>query len=237
MATPDLPGCGAEHATTSPTSVAAIAAHVRGQVHAASDRHRDQPVWLLAMSLGAMVACQWMLAHPGEVAGVVLINGSVGALSPPWRRMRVAGLLRLVRAALSRDPVARERLIASVVSGRPAAVEGALARWVELARGRPVRLATALRQILAAARFRLPAAVTLPAAAAAAATTVPVPALVLVSASDRLVHPSCSAAIARRLEAVVREHPDAGHDLPLDDPDWVADQVDDWLVAETRSAT
>jgi hypothetical protein len=28
---------------------------------------------------------------------------------------------------------------------------------------------------------------------------------------------------------VLREHPTAGHDLPLDDPDWVIGEIAQWL--------
>lgn len=52
--------------------------------------------------------------------------------------------------------------------------------------------------------------------------------LVLNSRSDRLVSHLCSEAIARRLNLPLRVHATAGHDLPLDDPQWVAEQIADW---------
>ena len=80
-----------------------------------------------------------------------------------------------------------------------------------------MRAANALRQLLAAARFR-------------ASTQAPAcPVLLLGSEHDGLVNVQCTRAIARRWGSTVALHPDAGHDLPLDDPQWVINQVRQWL--------
>jgi pimeloyl-ACP methyl ester carboxylesterase len=55
------------------------------------------------------------------------------------------------------------------------------------------------------------------------------PVLVLHSAGDRMVAPSCSKRIAAALRARLAVHPSAGHDLTLDDPAWCAAQIDAWL--------
>jgi predicted alpha/beta hydrolase family esterase len=73
-----------------------------------------------------------------------------------------------------------------------------------------------LRQLLAAARYRCddPPAVRT---------------LLLASTRDALVDWRCSHAIAQAWDCPLREHPRAGHDLPLDDPGWVIDQVAEWM--------
>jgi pimeloyl-ACP methyl ester carboxylesterase len=53
--------------------------------------------------------------------------------------------------------------------------------------------------------------------------------LVLGSEQDRLVSVLCSKALAQQGAYELRLHPDAGHDLPLDDGPWVARQVQSWL--------
>ena len=57
----------------------------------------------------------------------------------------------------------------------------------------------------------------------------PVPVLVLGSAKDRLVDPNCSIQLARQANLPLKMHPDAGHDLPLDDPQWVVKSIKEWL--------
>jgi pimeloyl-ACP methyl ester carboxylesterase len=90
-----------------------------------------------------------------------------------------------------------------------------VAAWCAIRRARPVGVANALRQLVAAARFQAPLAA-------------PVPTLLLTSAGDRLADPRCSADIARRWACPLVVHSEAGHDLPLDDPAWVVQEVKAW---------
>ena len=78
--------------------------------------------------------------------------------------------------------------------------------------------ANTLRQLAAAARYRW----------SGSAPAQPV--LVLRSAGDRLVDPACSQRIAEAWRAGLLTHPDAGHDLPLDDGPWLAAQVAAWAA-------
>ncbi len=209
--TPDLPGCGDESSVAAPATMAGVLEAVRGRMPSGR-----RAFGLVGLSLGGMVAQAWAEAYPDEVAGVVLINTSVAGRSPWWRRVRPGAAARLGLAAATRDVVARERGLVALVSNRPELREETTRAWAEIARLRPVRRATVLRQLLAASRYRttLQPSVT--------------PTLVLVSQRDRLVHPSCSYNLAAALSAELREHPSAGHDLPMDDPRWVIEQVLDW---------
>ncbi|MGB1477517.1 MAG: alpha/beta fold hydrolase, partial [Marinobacter salsuginis] len=54
-------------------------------------------------------------------------------------------------------------------------------------------------------------------------------ALLLASRGDRIVHWRCSAALEERWQWTMKLHPDAGHDLPLDDPEWIIQQLRNWL--------
>ncbi|MGH8848072.1 MAG: alpha/beta fold hydrolase, partial [Polaromonas sp.] len=80
----------------------------------------------------------------------------------------------------------------------------------------PVSAANACRQLWAAAGF-------------SSAAVPHCPALVLSSRADQLVHPHCSARLARAWQAEHHEHPWAGHDLPHDDAAWVCQRVAGWL--------
>ena len=58
----------------------------------------------------------------------------------------------------------------------------------------------------------------------------PVPdALILASRGDRIVHWRCSSTLEERWQWTMKLHPDAGHDLPLDDPEWIIQQIRNWL--------
>jgi pimeloyl-ACP methyl ester carboxylesterase len=208
--TPDLPGCGARREVTAPLDVAGTLQLIRGGLAPTG------PLWLVGLSMGGMVAYEWARRWPDEVAGLVLINTSLGGLSAPWRRLRWAALPQVIAAAWG-DPLARERRIHGFTSRQGAAKETVVAAWAALARDQPVRRGNALRQLLAAARFR------------AAPLPAPTRLLVLASARDGMVDPACSRAIVASLPgATLIEHATAGHDLPLDDPAWVVTEIGRW---------
>lgn len=176
------------------------------------------PFYLLAMSLGAMVATHWAHAAPAEVAGCVLINTSFRSFSPFYRRLRLRNYPALLRLAwLAGSPAASERTVLRLTSNDPERHLDVMADWVAARRQRPVSAASAIHQLVAAARYRAPARL-------AGGNT-----LLLASRHDRLVDSRCSRAIARAWGCPLLLHPDAGHDLPLDAPAWVIEQVQQWL--------
>lgn len=213
----DVPGNGHLNSFPSPTRVPAMVAHCRTQL---ALRQVDGPVRLLGMSLGAMVAVAWAQAHPQEVVSQVLINTSLRPFSPFYQRLRPANYGVLMRLMLSRaSDEDWERAVLRLTSNHWAnQPEAVLPQWLALRAANPVSRANALRQLLAAARYRAPV------------TPPVVPTLLLASEHDQLVSVNCSKTVARVWRTPLRLHPSAGHDLPLDDGPWVAAQVRDWLT-------
>lgn len=189
-----------------------IADNVDDMRHQLSDL--PGPVRVLAISMGAMVALEWARRRPGEIASMVLINTSLGGLSPWHRRFRPARLPALLPAFLRRDPERRERVVLANTS-QAGATPSRVVEWTGWAKQTPVSGANALRQLGAAARYRI-------------ACKPDVPILLLASRGDRLVDPRCSRDIAQAWSCLLHEHPEAGHDLPLDDPDWVVARIAEW---------
>lgn len=220
--TPDLPGNGIHHAALSPTSVAQMVEACRADVRT---RGLRAPYALLALSLGGMVAVEWASRYPQEIDRAVLINTSMRPFSRFHQRLRWRNYPAIVRMLFDGGTDAQERLILRLTSrhGDNAEREGLLRRWLGYQHEFPVSRRNALRQLLAAARFHAPAA--RPAA----------PLLVLSSSGDQLVDPRCSQQLAQAWHAPHRVHPDAGHDLPLDDGDWVAAQVAAWLDSDSTA--
>jgi len=212
---PDLPGNGRLNALRSPASIENMAEHCRSALREQGAR---PPYLLLALSLGGMVAASWAARHPGELQGCVLINTSFAGISPLHRRLRPRNWATLPGLVLpGRSDAAREAAILRMTSTLAGDRERIVRDWSAWRHEHPVSRANALRQIWAAARFRLPD----PPPA--------VPVLVLAGAGDTLVDPECSRALARRWQADYAEHPAAGHELTLDDGPWVARQVRAWL--------
>lgn len=217
----DLPGNGVRWLETSPSCVDDLVTAAR---RAVAEQSHAPPYVLVALSLGGMVALAWAAAHPREVRGAVLINSSAGGLSPFWRRLRprsYARVLDLLRPG--RRAIDRERAVLALTSNLP--VPEALARvWATHAQTCPVTHANFGRQLAAAIGFRPPR------------TPPAVPVLLLASRADRMVSHHCSRDMARAWGLPLAEHASAGHDLPLDDPEWVIEQVLAWHEGQRAGA-
>ena len=209
----DLPGNGKLNGMDSPRSVEAMADYCHAEFASLGVAPSCR---VLAMSLGAMVAVAWAQRHPGDIATAVLINTSLRPFSPFYRRLRPANYLRLLRALGAGDrelETAAFEMTTRLVRNPAAVIE----EWRQWRRENPVSRRNALRQILAAARYRAP-------------RKRPFDQLLLLAgARDALVDPRCSLQLAAQWDAVVAVHPEAGHDLPLDDAAWVLARVRCWI--------
>lgn len=212
LLTPDLPGNGRRHLEQSPMEVAEIMESCRRDL---VRRGHPPPYHLLALSLGSMVALSWAARHPEECRAAVLINSSMRPWCPFYRRLRPAVWPSLL-PLLSIQGAARERAVLELTSSRAAELSPILPTWTGYARECPVSRRNAVRQLIAAARF-------------SCAEKPVVPLLFLAGAADRMVHPLCSRTVAQAWGADFALHPTAGHDLPLDDGDWVSREVRRWV--------
>jgi len=208
----DLPGNGTRNGEISPTSVDAMVADVRRSV---ARSPKDGPLNLLAMSLGGMIAIEWARRYPAEISRCVLINASLRRFSPFYERLRPINYGLLPKIIWARSDAAYEGAILRLTSTHRG--DETLREWSALRHDHPVRSGNILRQLVAAARYEGPAE--------PPATRL----LLLASRGDRLVNADCSRKISQHWSVPLIEHRDAGHDLPLDDGQWVADRVHDWL--------
>ncbi|RKP47632.1 alpha/beta fold hydrolase [Trinickia fusca] len=210
----DLPGSGIHQAMRSPVSVSAMLEFVRADVRA---RGYTPPFRVLAMSLGAMVATAWAQQAPHEIERLALINTSMRPFCSARERLCPGAWPELLCAALRwRDRSDAEAAIHLLTCNRLDQRDADLAVWAAIYRSAPVSRANACRQLWAAAHF------------AAAATPPRCPTLLVSSTRDALVDPVCSRKIAAAWSAAHLEHPWAGHDLPHDDPAWLADALAAW---------
>ncbi len=211
----DLPGTGRYYREVSPDTISQITHKVRAQAQQAG--LLQQPATVLGLSLGAMVAFEWMLTYPGDICGATLINTSFAGVSPFYQRLRWQSLDRLASLLLKRNLRERESAILALVSNR-ARDERTVTAWETIQQERPVSLKNSWRQIRAAASYR-PCGLR------------PEQSVLLLNAwGDRLVAPECSVDIYRKWRWHYCSHSWAGHDLPLDDGAWVVSQLRAWVA-------
>jgi pimeloyl-ACP methyl ester carboxylesterase len=218
----DFPGNGALHLRQSPTTVQAMVACCRGRL---AELGVPPPYRVVALSMGGMVSVAWAHAYPQEVSHQVLINTSLRPINPFYQRLRPSNYPRLLRLLLNSAGAQQWEQTIWCMTSRMSPPETVDA-WISLRMQHPVQPLNALRQLWAASRFTAPL------------TPPPATALLLASRHDALVNVACSRSIARQWNWPLAEHPQAGHDLPLDDGSWVIDQMLTWQsgLAASRPA-
>ncbi|MBC3920208.1 alpha/beta hydrolase [Undibacterium sp. CY18W] len=211
----DFPGNGQLHAGHSLSSVEAMADYAHQQLQT---QGVSEPVQILAVSLGAMVALAWADKYPADLQRMVLINTSVAPHNPFYHRLRPVNYAALVATMLFGSRSQREQLILRITSNLHTEEQGRdiVARWTAYAQEKPISIGNILRQLLAAMRFRAPPC------------SDKVPLLLLAGERDKLVNAACSRKLAELWHCPLHLHPTAGHDLPLDDAAWLIEQVLAW---------
>lgn len=218
----DLPGNGDLCDRDSPASISGMVHSVRKQLTA---RHIHGPVNVLALSLGAITAIEWMECFPADVEHAVLMNTSLRGMSGFRDRLRPENYLLLLKGLLlERDPVARERKVLEMSCNLYGDKDTLAQKWAGYAVTLPTSRKNALRQLVAAARYSAPPA------------RPHEHVLLLQGLGDRIVNPVCTTRIAERWRWPLMSHPTAGHDLTLDDGDWVIERIREWLAGQSLPA-
>jgi pimeloyl-ACP methyl ester carboxylesterase len=145
------------------------------------------------------------------------MNTSFAGLSPFYQRLRWQCYKDFAALIIARNAYKKEFGILQLVSNRRDQDGPISQTWKQIQNERPISLKNCVRQVMAAARYR-PYDIK---------PTQPV--LLLNGQGDRLVSPACSEAIHKKWQLELCRHPWAGHDLTLDDGEWVVVQLKEWV--------
>lgn len=174
-----------------------------------------EKVHLMTISLGSMVATEWARLFPDEISGFVAMNTSDRGTSSFFERMKPANYLLLLQMlAVPRKGSWIEnqilRLTTNILSQLdPVAQE--FSEWKSTTR------LNFLRQLVAAGTYEFPRQ--------KPKTEI----LLLCSDGDKLVNSGCTKKIAEMWTMKAHIHPTAGHDISLDAPDWICEEIKNWL--------
>lgn len=207
----DLPGAGKYHRLSSPMTIAGIAEFVHSQIQPSKN---DQQRIIVSISLGGMVATELVHLHPKDYQGLVLINSSFKNLSSLFQRIQMDALLQMYKAITALSPIDRERSVLDMVSNLPREQKEIVAqKWAQISLDRPVAILNFIKQLVAAALYEAPEA------------KPELPMLILTSVADNMVNFRCSKAIAERWKLPIEVHETSGHEMALDAPHWVIEQL------------
>ena len=212
--TPDLPGMGKESHAKTPLSILDNVTYLRQKLKTEM-AHKQWTI--VGLSLGGMVAAKWCEYYPKDFSHLILMNASSN-LSPVWHRLKLPALPVFLKSFISADVARREQLILSLTSNIRGNDPALINAWLNIAlEGGLTRIAF-LRQLLAARNFKI--------------SYFNLPTLILTSTADRIVDTRCSTLLADFFNAQLRSHPESGHDLALDAPDWVTSNILAFLATE-----
>ncbi len=215
----DLPGFGQFAHVDPPFTIHRhtdfLRAEFKSLQESTSPKKQRKHRWtLVGLSLGGMVALDWAHRYPDDFEKLVIINTSARDLATWLQRFSLSAFYRVGRAISAPTVSAREREILRLISNSKSRDKKVLHRLTSIAQTHPLDRASLARQLAAAARFKCPG-------------KIEIPTLIVTSLKDRIVDSRCSKAIGERLGSIaqMKFHSTAGHDLPLDDPKWLATQL------------
>lgn len=202
----DLPGNGELSHLTSPNSIKSAADSISTQLELKGIKG---PCDFIGLSLGGILVL-YMMENTSWVRRGCVINASLGALSLPSDRMKPMAMLGLLYSRLL-PTQQQEKLVWQLTASQPVD-KAILKNWVNVANINKVSVNNIRRQLMIARSYNKK-----PILGKKADDL-----LILSSKKDSIVHSKCSMKLAKHTGAQHKEHKTAGHDLPLDDPQWVA---------------
>ncbi len=216
----DLPGFGHFAHVETPFTIRRHTDFLREEFHLRHKRssaHPSQGKWsIIGLSLGGMVALDWAHRFPNDFEKLVVINTSARDVATLFQRFSPFGFYRVARALSAPTLQLRERQILKMVSNTRAKDKKLLEQLVTIAKDHPIDRFNLGRQLIAAAQFKCP-------------EKIEIPTLMVASLKDRMVDSRCSKIMGERLRTQLKFHPTAGHDLPIDDAEWLAAQVREFV--------
>lgn len=162
---------------------------------------------LCGISLGGMVALKWAELYPLQIQSVTVINCSLAQSSDFFERLNPKNYFKIIETILSKNKFIQEQLILSITSNEQIQNESYLKSFATYSMSHPISKKNFIRQLILAKNIRI--------------NSIKVPLKVICSINDRLVSHKCSEAIAKEFNGYLIVHQTAGHDLPLDEPEWL----------------
>ncbi|NTS76457.1 alpha/beta hydrolase [Catenovulum sp. SM1970] len=211
----DIPGNGHQYREDSPSSISAMRQSLSVQLD--GQLPKQQSVDVVAISMGGMIALEWAQAEPKRIQSLCLINTSLKQFSPFYQRLNWQ-CYPLVTVFLFLSKIKKEHMVFKLTSNinDKYVRQDTINHWLAIAKQFPVRTVNAFRQLFAAASSPI---IKKPQQKC----------ILLVSENDQLVSAKCSKAIAQFWSLPILLNDKAGHDMALDDADFVITALRSWF--------
>ncbi|HEY5715008.1 MAG TPA: alpha/beta fold hydrolase, partial [Psychromonas sp.] len=169
----------------------------------------------IAISMGGMIGLQWAAMYPKEINSLTCINTSAKNFSKFYHRLQAKNYFTLFKALFLSTPK-RERIIYKLVSNRPED-NNVINNWTLYSQQYPISTMNFFRQLWAAFNFTID-------------KQVKCRLLFISSVNDNLVSHQATQAIAQQWEVQLLINLHDGHDIALDNPQWLCDKVEGFVA-------
>lgn len=210
----ELPGSGVRLKDKSYASIPKIADDIYRTYKDSWLKHR--PLSIIGLSLGGMLTLELLSQHPDLFSEFFIMNSSTGKLSPFYQRMKFSAMPKILNISMEHKSELRAKLMVELSSKLKLKDEKILKEHTHILESAPVSFKTLVQQLYAAVRYKGPY------------REIKTPGLILTSQHDELVDYKCSKALAHHLSTDLLTHESAGHDLTLDDAEWVVEKLRDY---------
>lgn len=206
----DLPGNGDRNAEKSPLKIADYVKDLRAHSEFVK---KGEPFHILAVSLGAMIAVEWMREFPHEVKKAHLVCTSSSGHSPIHQRFLPVNYLKALELIKAKgDEGEYEKTILEMVTNSFERRQSEGLALMAYTKVHPMHFRNVLRQLFAASQYTFP-------------KEAPGDIQLIGSHGDRLVSPKCTLKIGESWGVRPVMHPWAGHDIAIDDPEWLIEHL------------
>ncbi|MEQ1722449.1 MAG: alpha/beta hydrolase [Pseudobdellovibrio sp.] len=202
----EVPGNGYSSEQITPELIDVVISELRKQVS-----FKSESFGIVGISLGGMLATKWAQLYPDEVSHLVLINSS-SSLSPFYKRLNPTNYAGIIKNLAIANPAAMEKFVLNATSNNKEIWLPLLKDYTDFQKKHPVSLNNFIQQLKLTSQVDF-------------LNTPKSKNLVLTSKADRLVSYECSESIAEAWKSKIYYHDSAGHDLPLDDANWVIKKI------------
>ena len=202
----EIPGNGLLNNELTPTDPKLVIDLIRAK---SSFCQNNLPFHLCGISLGGMIALKWAELYPQNIENLVIINSSLKQFSPFYHRLNPRNYGQIFLALLETSKIKQETIILKITSNKFNDNEIYLKTFSEFATNNKFLKENLIRQLFLANNIKI-------------GNLSAIKIKIISSKNDRLVDFSCSNRIASNFGIKQIIHPTAGHDLPLDEPEWLA---------------
>lgn len=207
----DYLGVGTKNEEKSPLKISSYVDNLRDEWIELKQKHPGR--WgVIGISMGAMMALDWCDRYEDDFEKLVLLNTSTRDTASIFHRLSFEAIGTFSKLIFNKDTRDREKKALSLTVKMKELPDDLLDAYAEFFEDRPLRRLNFLRQVFAASHYKLP-------------KSIKAQTLVLAGKEDKLAHYKCSQEISKRLSVPLELHEQAGHDLPIDDPDWIIEMM------------